>query len=215
MNAQQLSNIVTTVSDSQMISGNPGDWSLVPLQLAMAAARTVRSRVVSAAAGGGGAAAATAPAISAGEAALITPALDKSNAAAVTTPSAAGGTPVTSNTPPSTIQQILQDLNVVGEIGADISALEGHGKAMLHWWGWEADLDETGTKALSHLLTTDMKDLAAVAAALAAISPVLAAVSGIISIVSGALAAEVSAGDAGNGVVIKGYLWVGIAVSAA
>jgi len=55
MNAQQLSNIVTTVSDSQMISGNPGDWSLVPLQLAMAAARTVRSRVVSAAAGGGGA----------------------------------------------------------------------------------------------------------------------------------------------------------------
>jgi len=219
MDTQQLATIVTTVSDSQMISGSPGEWSLVPFQLAMAAER--KGRMIAAAAAGprAGAAAAApalAPAISAGDAALAQAAVIRSNAAAETTPAAAGGNTVSSNTPQTVIQTILQDLNVVGEIGADISRMEAGGKATLSWWGWELDLNEDATQAFNHLLTTDMKDLAVVAGALAAISPVLAAISGVISIVSGLLSAQVSAGDTNaNGVIVKGYLWIGIAVSAA
>jgi|HubBroStandDraft_2_1064218.scaffolds.fasta_scaffold196193_1 hypothetical protein len=202
MDTQQLSDIVTTVSNSPIIGGTPGEWHLVPLHLALATAQPV----------GGGSAA---PVISPGATALLQQAIDKSNAAALTTPAAASGTPVTSNTSPSTIQSIMKGINFVGEIGADIAAMEKGGTATLHWWGWEANLNEAATQALDHLLTTDMKDLAVIAAALAAISPVLAAVSGIVSIVSAALEGDVTAADAGSGVVIKGYLWVGIDVSPA
>ena len=47
------------------------------------------------------------------------------------------------------------------------------------------------------------------------VSPVFAAVGGILGIVATSVAGEVTSADTGNGVVMKGYLWVGIAVDAA
>jgi hypothetical protein len=196
---QALSNIIDIASTSGMVSGTPGQWS-----------------VSAPAAPAGILYAAAAPVIPTADGQLVQNAVDKSNNAAATTPAAASGTPVTSSTPPDKVTQVLTDLNVIGHIGDDLSAMEAHGVATLHWWGWEAKFDEPGTQALAHLLGTDMTQLSAVLAALSAISPVFAAVGGILGIVAGALAGEVNSADNGhNGVVMKGYLWVGIAVDAA
>src|SRR5208283_539104 len=204
MNTQQLSSIVATISNSNLVVGMPGSWSL---STAASLPAGSRSQAVIAAA--------PASTLLPGQVALAQAALSKSNAAAQVSPSATSANPVGASTPSGTIQSWLQDLNVVAAIGADISTMEQHGKVKLHWWGWEATWDEQGTKALEHLLATDMKDFTAVTAALATISPVLAAISGIISIVSGALASQISGADAGNGIVLHGYLWVGVDVKAA
>lgn len=200
MDTQTLSTIVQTASNSGMITGTPGNWSVNTFPLVMT------THI------GAAAVAAPAPAIPPAQAALITPAIVKSNAAAQSTPSAATGGPVTSNTPPTTITNVIGGLNVAGNIGADISKMEQNGVATLHWWGWEANLKEPGTQALLHLLTTDATGVCAILAALGAISPVCAAIGATIAILGASEAAQVKGADEGNGVVMKGYLWVGVDV---
>ena len=211
MNENQLSSLVVTVSDSGVISGDPGDWAFnqVHFNLMKAAVADVGG------VGGGGAVAAPPanPNVTPAQAALINQAVVQSNAAATLTPAAATGEEVTSKTASSTIASVLTGLNVIADIGDDISNLEAGGKAHLHWWGWEASLDEVATQALIRLLGRDITELATVLAALAAIIPVAAAIGGCLGIVAAALAAQVNAADSNNphtGVSLKGYLWVGL-----
>jgi hypothetical protein len=108
----------------------------------------------------------------------------------------------------------LDDALLVGRIGDDIAAMHGGGcSAKLHWWGWEAQLDEKGTAALVDLLEMQVTKLGLILAAFSAEVPVLAAIGGILSLVSAVLGADIKAGDLnGKGVNLKGYLWVGLSV---
>lgn len=210
MDVQQVSQIVSTVDRSGLVSGLPGEWTLNSSHLIMAVNRHFAGPAV-AAAPAGPSALALAPAT----ATIIQTAVDKSNAAASSTPAAGSGQPVSSQTPSDTVTSILQQLNVVANIAQDIQAIEGGGTAQLHWWGWEATLNEAATQGLLHLLGADMTSVSAIAAALIAVSPVLAAVGGILSIVSNTFAQEISSADSNhNGVNLKGYLWVALKATA-
>lgn len=87
--------------------------------------------------------------------------------------------------------------------------------AALHWWGWELTLNEAATQALLRLLGSDVKGLLAAAAALAPASAVLAAVAAVILAAGEGLDTWVAHGDAAghNGVVIHGYMWIGVWVA--
>ena len=218
-NAQQSANLVQNVDTSQIILGTPGAWS-VSLAHAVIAAQPL---VAVAAAGAGRAAVAAGPVpagagpLSAGQAALVQSAVNQSNAAAATTPSAASGSATTANTPADTITKVAQGITSIASTPANIKQLEAGTTATLHWWGWELDLNESATQALEALLTTDIEGLMSIGTALAFVSAPLAAVSGIISAVAGALEKWISDedGDDKAGVVIKGYLWVAVRVTAA
>lgn len=196
MNESQLSALVA--SAGRHVQGNPGDWDF-------SSASFVASTL------GAGAAD---PTVAPANALLIENAISQSNAAALKTPSAATDAPVSKTTPRDTVNSILTGLDIVAAIGDDITAIEKGGTAHLHWWGWEANLDEEATQALIHLLSIDVTKLGAVLAAFAAMSPMLAAVAGIMGIVSAALGSDVKNADQGNGVNMKGYLWVGLSVHA-
>lgn len=206
MTNDQLSALIASTENDNLVSGDPGQWSFNPPSSVFANANSS----VIADVDGGGTAVAT-PVVSPTQA-LVQNAVNQSNAAAATTPSAATDQDVTSQTPKSTIGSVISAVTTIGDIGDDIAALEKGGSAHLHWWGWEATLNEDATKALEHILGQDATGIAVALAALATIMPVAAAISGMLGIVAASLDGIIANADSGNGVNLKGYLWVGISV---
>jgi hypothetical protein len=208
MTNDDLSILIANTDAQSLVTGDPGDWAFNPTPFILLSATA-----------NFGAAPAAAPtpaptAVAAGQAQLVQQAVAQSNTAAATTPTAATDTDVTSKTPSSVIANGLSIITTIGDIGADVAALEAGGTAHLHWWGWEATLNESATQALNNILGKDVVGVAAAMAALASIIPVVAAISGILGIVSAALDADITGVDKGKGVNLKGYLWVGLHVTA-
>ena len=200
-NAQQTYQIVTNLETAQAVQGNPGTWTI-------SSATTIHAFLGAQLAVASGA---PAPAVSAGDALIAQAAVIKSNAAAVATPKAASGNPTTASTAIGIITSFSNRYSNVVEIPAIIQKLEAGTTATLHWWGWEAKLNESATQALLELLGTDVPTLALILGSLAAISAPLAAVAAILGAVSTGLDTWIKQADtAKNGVIIDGYLWIGI-----
>lgn len=193
-NAQYLKSIITKVEGSGLVQGAaPGAFAL---QIPQAAP------VQGAAAGEGP--------LNPGEAALVRNAISLSNDSA--TPAAAPGAGAIA----SAIDAIAHGLTQIANTPADVKALVAGAAAKLHWWGWTLQLNESATQALSSLLKNDLAGLVMIATTLASASPPLAATAAILTAVAGGLSGWIAAEDqAQKGVVIHGYLWVGIWVQPA
>jgi hypothetical protein len=203
-NAEQTGNIVTNLDTAQAVQGTPGAWT-ISSSITIHALLGAKLAVV-----GGG----PAPTVTAGQALLAQAAVDKSNAAAASTTGAASGNPTTASTASGVITNIAQGLSNLADTPANIQQLEAGTTATLHWWGWEADLNESATQALLKLLGTDVAGLVSIATALAAISAPLAAIAAVVGAISTGFDVWITAEDTKkNGVIINGYLWVGISVS--
>jgi hypothetical protein len=206
-NALQLQSLVDAVDISGMVAGRPGSLTLsVPHLMAVS---------FSAAAPNSAAAAAAPQPLTAGQAALVQAAVTQANAAALITPSAASGNPTTANTPASTIQNMVKGVTMIAATPGDLKQLEAGATATLQWWGWTLKLNESSTQALSKLLVNDMAGLTALTKALAPISAPLAATNSMVSAVAAGLHTWISKQDHGHGVVIHGYLFVGLLVEGA
>jgi hypothetical protein len=200
-NAQQVQNLVQEADNLNMILGTPGGWTLSASQVVVAAQ--------------GGSPFFAASALSPSQAQQIQTAIHNSNAAATETPSAASGNPTSANTPAAKIQSAATGLPNVAAIVTDIQQIEAGGQATLHWWGWSLKLNQNATTALQDILKTNLPALISIATALVAVSAPLAAALAIVSAAAVGLNAWISTEDAGQkGVVMNGYLWVGVVVEA-
>jgi hypothetical protein len=208
MTNDDLSVLIANTDAQSLVTGAPGNWAFNPTPFILLSTTANLGLAP-------GAPPTPAPSgVAASQAQLVQQAVAQSNTAAVTTPAAATDTDVTSTTSPTVVSNALSIVTTIGDIGADISALEAGGTAHLHWWGWEATLNESATQALNNILGKDAIGVAAAMAALAPIIPVVAAISGVLGIVAAALDADITSVDKGKGVNLKGYLWVGLHVTA-
>jgi hypothetical protein len=201
-NAQQLKNLVSTVDTANLIQGKPGNFSLKLTQLGLPAATPA----------GAAAAPALASPLSTAQIADVQSAVARSNTAATQTPTAASGQPTKASTSAAAIASAA---SVAPSTAADIKTFEAGAKGTLHWWGWELEMDESSTRALENVLTTDMAGLDKIAAALKTVSVPLAAVAdiifGVAKTVGGFANSWISKEDtAKNGVRIHGYMWLGV-----
>jgi hypothetical protein len=210
INSQRLAGIINTVEDNHLVIGTPGSLSIAPLHplLLAAIAPAVTGTPVSGAAGQ----------FTSGQTAVVQTAINQSNAAALTTPSAASGNPTTANTSSTTISTIvngvLGGIDGIESIPEDIKTLEQGTTGTLHWWGWEADLNETATKALEDLLANGSTGIATILTALTPISAPLAAVAAAIKLVAGGLDTAIENKDQGKGVTLEGKLWIDLVLTA-
>ena|SRR5215469_13067768 len=199
-NALQLQALIQTIDNHNLVSGNPGNFTVSLLHPAMVSTLTADT-----------VAASTVPAISYGQAAIVEAAVTKTNAAAAATPSAASGNSTTASTPVEVVTNIFKGLNAITSAPKDIQTMEAGASATLNWWGWSLVLNESATQAFLDLLGNDLADLGTILAAFAAISAPLAAAGAIVAAVSTGLDKWISAADANKkGVTINGYLWVGV-----
>jgi hypothetical protein len=148
-----------------------------------------------------------------GQAALVDAAIKNSNAAAVQTPSAASGQHTTADTLLDIINAAMKGLPIISATATDIETIEQGAKATLHWWGWTVELTNDGSKALDKLFNNDLGGLSAILAALTPISAPLAAVAAILGAITTGLSAWIETENKGNGVTLKGYLWIGVDVT--
>jgi hypothetical protein len=221
INGKSLEDIISSATGT-LVVGEPGDWQLVhPATAAIAIHPAAAWASLDAPV-----AATPLAGLDAAQQVVVKAAVAKSVAAAAATPSAVtDGAPVNvaapavatvSATVGTSVGGIFSGLEAVGQIVGDIVAIHNGGAGKIHWWGWEATLNEPATQALLHLLSYDVPTVGTVlAAAFAAEVPVFAAISGILGIVSGLLGTEVKNADTATptkGVSMKGYLWVGLSV---
>jgi hypothetical protein len=198
LTTNQLDQLSRSLESPNLISGNPGTWSLHPIHPAFMAAMSGTP--------------AGALQLNTTQTGIALTALNQSNAAALTTPSAASGTPTTADTSVSTITSlvngILGGIDGVGRIPNEIKTLEQGTKATLHPWGWSANMDEDATTALEDLLSNGTTGIATILTALAPISAPLAAVAAILKLAASAIDELIEKADHGKGVTIDGVLWL-------
>ncbi len=192
-NAQLLKQIIDKAEQLKVIQGStPGALSV--------------SQPVAAAASSPAAPIAQAAPLTPGESALVRNAILRTNDAAPSVNAApdAKGTA-------DAIDAVGKGLTTVAGTPQDIKTLVAGASARLHWWGWTLRLEESATQALEKLLVTDIGGLAAIATALAAIAAPLAAVAAVVTAIATGLDGWIKAEDgAKKGVVIHGYLWIGV-----